>query len=500
MKQEQPYGLIVLFLTCCFLVAVYFGCNSPNTQSNMQRMAVMTKGDSLAFELKSGKRVKLQPGVYDMSNYNSIPVQYLTGCKGATIIANTQYSGAGKDTTCLFNLMDNGVMDSVYITGANKEIGTNDYSNVWGAVKICGTSASITNSSFTACDKWAIYVRGDKKGPGIINIKSCDFSFTRRVGYGYAIWNQYGIVFVDSCNFHDNRHDMDGSSVLFSTTCTNSTFDYGNYIHINMHGYSDGFRGGNGVLIDKCKFYDLNTPLTLKLPYDPTKGMIGISRCDFACAPDKLGLIADTAKIYGYTNPQFKMADCTYNGQGLLPAPIINGLDSLRVGQTTAYKVSGYNSYVWHTSAEGGKITVTPANAMVTTLSCYGVNGRERSLTGYKTIVVTDTGSYYGFWYKVAGSTKLSVLKDGKLFKVLSATSWTFVLYRGTGYSLSAEGKGYLYLDDIATSSITDPMEGIIKIRPKTPAGVGAGLFYGDRRSGRQCYRVTLDGTSSWSW
>lgn len=221
---------------------------------------------SLLFLLAATTNVTLPKDTYDLTGQHSFIIRHELDLNGSVIIADSLFAS---DTLFLF-LIDKGKIFNGTIRGANGN--TQGNSGYFGAVRI-KTTGTIRNVDFRNSDKWAVDLRGIR---GIFTdttyISNCTFSGHKREGYGYGVWNQYGTVVIDSCDFLSGRHHIDGSSEGSRTIIRNSTFDRAYISAIHNHDY--GGYSGQGVDIINCIFYENSVNIDLHPPFPPNSHVI----------------------------------------------------------------------------------------------------------------------------------------------------------------------------------------------------------------------------------
>lgn len=448
-------------------------------------------------KLELGEDVTLESGkTYDFTDKHSISIKGILYGNGATIVSKKFFpSGQMK---FLFHLYQNGRIVNVNIQGPNPNIGpglsSTDY---WGAVNVIN-SGIIEKCTFDSCDKWAIRCTSHPNLVDKVHIEECVFNNIKRLGYGYGIWNQYADVNIINCKFFNCRHGVDGSSKVFRTYIYNCEFDRGNYIHVNMHAYSDNTHGGDIVSIKNSRFYGIAQPLELKLPYTST-GYVEVKDCLFEAPDDKLGKIAETGDIATFKSALYSFEKST----GSLPdAPKITGPEYTTVNVPNTYSASGYTNYKWSNNTNKNKTTRTVNIPQVYVLDCFGFNNSQtRSKRAYKTIVTDDPSKdgLFSFFAKGWGCT-IDVFKDDKLISSIPSKkilNWSNFIFYGAGrYKIVISGEGQVYIDDWYEKSFYTTFENLLDVKLKyildNGSPIGAGIVYGESRSGEKSLRLRL--------
>lgn len=454
-------------------------------------------------ELELGNDVTLEKDkTYDFTNYHSIKVKGLFDGNGATIVANELYKN--EKLRFLF-LLEGGKIINLNIVGPNGNTGPQNTVDYWGAINIV-SSGIIINCTFTNCDKWGIKCTSRKVLVEKMTIHNCIFRNIRRSGFGYGIWNQYGDVSITNCKFFNCRHGIDGSSSVFKTYVSNCEFDHSSFIHINMHGDDDQFRGGANCVIENCEFFDKQTPLELKLPVQLTSGVTAVNNCNFLISEDKVGNILHDVKIKGFKNPQFQFNNNTFDGIELLKSQIISGPSKIDINQKSSYQTFGFDSYVWsHGNLTSNINSIIFSEPQVMMLDVYGILNGKRSVRSYKKIeVIEQDKPCFSVFLKGFGCT-VEVYRNDILISTIDPREiidWTNFIFDGVGnYRLSVKGIGTLFVDDWLENNFSTTFEDVLEVKLKyyidQNRSIGATLSNGERHSGKSSLMLTLPTTNS---
>lgn len=169
------------------------------------------------------------------------------------------------------------------------------------------------------------------------------------------------------------------------------------------------------------------------------------------------------------------------HGNGMVPAPVTT--------QTVTYRVGGSISPIPAIGANlyypDGK---PAASSKIPRVKCFGVYRVEkgiRSITGYYTVSVTDTGKYTGMWLKCFRSS-VEVYVNGVYLETLSPSKWSQVLYRGVvSFKVIGQEGGECYIDDFAKSGASETFEVTNRIKVYGQVGtIKTGRFSGEKASG----------------
>ncbi len=447
-------------------------------------------------ELELGNDVTLDSSqIYDFTDKHSIKIKGTLNGNGSLIVANNLFQSQG--LRFLF-LLDKGTIKNLNIVGPNGEIGPSNRSHYWGAVNII-SSGNIINCNFRDCDKWAIKCTSKKALVEKMFIDNCTFNNIRRSGFGYAIWNQYGDVTITNCKFSNCRHGVDGSSSVFKTRIEDCQFDESNFIHINMHGDDDQIRGGANCEIDNCNFYDYQTPLELKLPTTST-GITSVTNCNFLVSEDKVGNIVHDEKITKFVDPQFRFENNTFNGEGLLTVPEIKGPDKVYIGEKVTFETFDYPQYNWLGVVTNEKsITQVFHSPEVLVIDVYGIKGNYRSIKTYKKVEVIDPNNFcFSVFLKGFGCT-VEIYRDNVLVNTILPTQledwYHYKNYINGNYRVLVKGTGTIFIDDWLEGNFSTTFEDKLEVKLKyylDGKSIGAGLFDGEKRTGKSCLRLTL--------
>jgi len=421
---------------------------------------------SIIEALREGKTVTLDSGVvYNFTDYKNIPVTGEFNLNGATIKADSMLQTAFNDNQYLF-LLDGGTIHSGQIIGAsgrNYAIKT----GYFGAIQVM-TKGSIKNMKFKHCDKWAIRIFGDRWSNNDTSfIISCSFDSIPRDGSGYGVWNQYGVVVIDSCKFNYLRHAFDAGSEANRTFITNSEFRNCFYIPIHQHRYI-GDSVGIGLTVKHCKFYDTYMPFDIGVPFS---GQNVIDSNDFAGGwIGKIG--RDTIPIG--TNRM--------NGKGMIAAPNITGKSVYQTGEKMTLRIERAGE--WNNGVKSKQTTTTFAYPMVRVYSAH-VGGLSDTMT----VVALGSGNYTSFrviamcdievW---SGEKKIASYPKGKLYdyrflyypdtvrirfmgKAIGVDRSTFNVADGFRSLRIRTENGTVHLDNFLQSGFYDTFEEGVKVK-----------------------------------
>lgn len=218
--------------------------------------------------IASGQPVKLTPDTFDLTGQHSILITSELDGNGAVIKSDSLFDS---DSLFVF-ILNGGSIKNLTIIGANGNTHTKQRGYM-GGIRV-RTTGSIQNCRFINLDKWAVDVRGIRWTlSDTTYITGCTFTGTKRDGYGYSVWSNYGTVRIDSCRFDDARHHIDGSSEGHRFIITRSTFDRAYASAIHSHRYTGGFSGA-GMDVTGCSFYRNAVDFDLQPPFAPYQHMI----------------------------------------------------------------------------------------------------------------------------------------------------------------------------------------------------------------------------------
>ena len=370
-------------------------------------------------------------------------------------------------------LLNGGSISDLTIYGANGNVMASG--GYFGAVRVLELGGTIQRVNFINCDKFGIYNNGSRySNEDVCYITDCTFTGIKRLGYGYSVWTQYGYSVIRNSVFQSGRHGVDGSSESNQYDIQYCTFAASFYNYpIHLHEYTGG-KSGKGMVFKHNYVYGLSAPI--EVPY-PIAGETDIDSNYFESAT--------IGRLGGKSVP---VKSNLISGNGLPPAPVASQVVSYKVGDSIApIPVSGYKKYYY----SDGK---APASSKIPRVKCFGVYGVEngvRSLTGYYTVLVSDTGKYTYFNLKCF-KTQVEVYVDGVLKSRIAPTKWTPYLYRGVvQLKMVGEAGGECYLDDWAKTGTGETFEVTNKIKVYGYEGtIKTGRFNGEAVSGLWSFKL----------
>lgn len=427
-----------------FITVVLVSCNTTVSKRT-------TEIDEIVRQLSESDTVRLEPRTYNFTGYKDVLVKAYFDLNGATIIADSMLQTSFNDNHFLFLLDSAGTIENGTIRGANGR--TESLKNGWfGAIRVL-KSGLIENMNFTHCDKWAVYVTGDRKATDDITvITGCTFDLTMRDGTGYGFWNQYGTVSLFNNKFFRCRHAVDCGSEGNVTTITNNEFRGCFYIPIHQHRYI-GDSTGQGMTVAYNKFYDPQYPqIDIGIPF---KGKNIVTKNQF---------IGSRVGIMG--RDTIPSGDNIMNGRELKPAPVVTSNKTLfQVGGKMTLRATGYSTYLWNNGVRGNQTTTTFRLPMVKCFTVYG-----DGLTDTATVLAVDTGAYFGF-YAMSSMGKIEVYSGERLVKTLQGSqlhNYDYYLFRLPDVWLKVHIGNYAYLDNIVRSGgFYDTFEEGLKVKLK---------------------------------
>ncbi len=451
----------------------------------------------LAASIRKGESVSLDP---DYDGYNLSGVHSLVIGKGQVIEGN----GAVIRCDSLFDsdslstfILNGGVIRNLTIIGANPEAYTSRI-GFYGAVK-SWLGGMLYNVTISAGDKWAVNVRGIRYSVADTTyLIKCKISSTKRDGYGYAVWNQYSTVVMDSCNIIDVRHGVDGSSSENRFIITNSTFENAHRSNIHLHIYPNGTTlSGVGMTFKNNAIYGRTINLQLQYPTPPHTSQITGNY--FSANKLKVGTIGGDS-IYKVKNKSVTFENNYYNGEGLIAPPVLTAVDQIRVGEqwqctTTATKPR------WSNGTTGKTLSMTFNFPSVRVVSCQDEKAWFHSAKTYKTVVAKSDEFCFSVFLKAVGST-VSILRNDTVVKVLKPqelSNWMVYSNKMSGvYKIKIEGVGQVMIDDYYQLPIIETFEQGIKnkVRYFNPPGskIQTSVMgtYADKFSGEKSLKINV--------
>ncbi len=398
----------------------------------------------------------------DLTGEANIPVGNKILGNGKTI----HYKSLPATGEVFLFLLNGGTISDLTIFGPNGNVMAEG--GYFGAVKTMALGGTITSVNFINCDKYGVYNMGVRAHQNdICKIENCTFTGIKRLGYGYGVWTQYGYTIIRNSIFQDGRHGIDGSSESNQYDVRGCTFAASFYNYpVHLHEYSGG-KSGLGMIF-KHNYLFGGGGIDIWPPFSGTT--VIDSNYFEGSVIGRIG--ADQLPPMGNK----------INGKGMLPAPLANQVVTYKVGQDIAkIPATGYKT-LYYPDGMGNKPSKLPR------VKCFGVYGSQdgvRSITGYYTISVTDTGKYTGMWLKCF-KTSVEVYVNGLYLETLSPTKWTSVLYRGVvTFVAKGDATGECYIDDFVKSGTSETFEVTNKIKVNGQVGtIKTGRFTGEKASG----------------